>query len=736
MVTPSADHEVPAGGPAAQPADDRIMQSRPELRSELRISLRNQNRRVVAIIEDPVRNRFFQTGNAEYHFLKLLDGTRTVEQALDTLRKKAGRASFDEARAKQACLWLGQMNLLKTLPGQTGTARLCEAARQRHRNRMVGWFNPVCLRMELGNPDRWLAKLLPWTKWLFTWPALFAWLGTGFISTFIVFENSAKFAESASGFLAPDRWFWLLLIWVLLKIIHEAGHGLACKRFGGDVPRCGVLFMLFAPLAWVDVTSSWRMASKWKRIAVAGAGIYVEMFIAFIAVFFWHLSDNPILRDFAYNIMVMAGVSTLLFNANPLIRFDGYYILSDLTGLANLFGKGQKWISGRVFSFVFGTPLARDIFPPNEMRLVALYGIGSLVWRILLLAGLLLAASVMFNGAGLILAAVGAWFWVGQPVWRSLRNLRRSLRSTPVNRKRAATVLGFACALMAGCFLWLQAPAHCRVPAIVQFGEEHILRAAADGFVTEILAEDGAVVSAGSLVCRMSNPDLEQELEELENSLRCSEIRIRMYAQGKDIAKQQSEQTRADSIAKQIVEKKEQLGGMEVRAPIDGVIFARNLGHLRGRYLKQGDAIAVCADPGRKKVLLSIDQQQIDALRAQMSMPVYLLLPGHSEIDIHLQLIQPSATDVPRDLALTAAADGPLAVRPATAGNASDSGYRYLAPRFEAECELPTELAGQIPVGQRGTALVRGRKLSLGGYWVKGIQDWVRQKLTPPPPDA
>ncbi len=722
MVTPSLD--------------DRIMQSRPELRSELRISIRNQNRRVVAIVEDPVRNRFFQTGNAEYHFIKLLDGTRTVQEALDTLRKKAGRGSFDESRARQACLWLGQMNLLKAPPGQTGTARLCEGARLRHRNRMTGRINPVCLKLELGNPDRWLAKLLPWTRWIFSWPALFVWLGTGFIATFLVFENSAKFAGAGSGFLAPDRWIWLMLIWVILKIVHETGHGLACKRFGGEVPRCGVMFILLAPLAWVDVTSSWRMANKWKRIVVAGAGIYVEMFFAFVAVFFWHLHGSPVVRDLAWNVVVMAGISTLLFNANPLIRLDGYFILSDLAGLVNLFGKGQKWIAGRIQSLFLGTPVPRDVCSPGETRLVAIYGISSLIWRILLVASLLLAASAMFKGAGLILATIAAWFWIGQPALRSIHNLRKTLKSQPFSKIRAATATGIAGLLLTGCFLWLQAPAHCRVPAIIQFGDEHILRAAADGFVTKILVEDGAVVSAGSIVCRLSNPDLERELTELENSFRCSEIRVRMHAKNGEIAKEQSEQTLADSLASQISEKKQQLDALEVRAPIDGMIFGRNLNELQGRYLKQGDAIAVCADPGKKKVLLSVDQHQIDALRARISQPVELLLPGLAGFEVYLKLIQPSATDVPRHLALTAAAGGPLAVRPAARGNAGDDGFRFLAPRFEAECNVPEKLASQLPVGQRGTAIVPGRKLSLGGYWIQGIQDWIRQKLTPPSPDA
>ncbi len=729
-------HSGPAPSPVAD--DQQWLTARPALRRELRMSMRKQNRRLVAVIEDPVRGRFFQVGNNEYHFISQLNGMTTIADAIRQVSQRRGIEGFDETMAREICNWLAQMNLLSS--GGRGTSdRLAQAAHGKRAQQLMGWLNPVSFRVELLNPDKWLGRLTPRLGWMFSWPVAIVWSLLGLVSAALIHENYRQFCDSAVGILSPDRWLWLLVIWVLLKIVHETAHGVACKRFGGAVPRAGLLFLLLAPLAFVDVTSSWRMASRWRRMIVAAAGMYIELLVAFIAVLVWATTPDGWTRDLAYNVVVMAGISTILFNANPLIRFDGYYLFSDAVGIVNLYGKGQAWLGDRMRHFIFGFPRDPHVCPPGERRIVALYGICSFVWRILLSASLLLAASTLLGGAGLVLAAMGSFFWVVMPVVQSLRRVRLHAARHSVRPLRLAVVTTATTLLLLASFLWIEAPATTSVPAIVQFRDERVLRAAADGFVSQVAVRDGQSVVAGQLLVQLNNPDLQQELVALQRARDASRVQIRIHRQRREIALQQSEQARLESLERQIQEKQVQLGHMEIRAPVDSVVFARGIENLEGSFVRQGDIILRCAHPDHKQVLVSIDQQQVQSVRSRIREPVRLVFSGCPVMATRLRTIDPRATDIPPDLSLTAVAGGPLRVRSGGQANEQDEenhNYRLLAPRFSGHCDLPPGTARTLAVGQRGTALVYGRTISLGGYVVSGCQQWIRKKLHAANPDG
>ena len=159
-----------------------------------------------------------------------------------------------------------------------------------------------------------------------------------------LFTALANWSELFGGYqvFASGNWIWLLVSWVLLKFVHEFAHGIVCKYFGGQVRETGLIFILFAPLAFVDVTSSWRFANRWKRIAVASAGIFVELLIASACVFALLYTQSAVVKDILTNTILMAGLTTLLFNANPLMRFDGYFVLADLLKIPNLYENGSR----------------------------------------------------------------------------------------------------------------------------------------------------------------------------------------------------------------------------------------------------------------------------------------------------------------------------------------------------------------------------------------------------------
>ncbi|MEM7457494.1 MAG: hypothetical protein AAF456_24385, partial [Planctomycetota bacterium] len=330
-----------------------------KLRPDLHFEYRQQGESQFVVVEDTVRSKFFQIGTSEFKFIASLDGRRSAREIASLIGEKDGTILSDE-QVVAICQWLLNSNLV--FGDQVdNTKRLEIQAAARGRQQLMGYLNPISFKLPLFNPNKVLSRLQPFTGWLFSKWFVVAWLILASVAMRDLWTNWSSVESSSFGILAEGRWLWLLLVWVALKVIHEAAHGLACRKFGGEVPEAGILMLLFTPMAYVNVTSSWRFSQRWQRIAVAGAGMYVELFVAMLALVFWARLDAGILRDISFNIFIMGSVTTILFNANPLMRFDGYYIMSDMLGIPNLYPKGTRGTGEQVKRLLFGTPVSPNI---------------------------------------------------------------------------------------------------------------------------------------------------------------------------------------------------------------------------------------------------------------------------------------------------------------------------------------------------------------------------------------
>ncbi len=318
-----------------------IMSMPIKLREDLGISLQVYRGETCYIIEDPLSSRFYRVGLAEYTLLSLLDGQTTIAEAMGKTAAIMGPHALTEQDAAALCKWLIDSELASTQQSSRA-GRLLEVADRSSRHKMAGRLNPIFQKVPLFNPDPWTARLIPYSSWIFRGPAAVMWFLTVTYGVSCFWSRGDSFNAQSSTILARGNWIWLFVSWLILKLIHESAHALACKRYGGTVREAGVLFILLAPLPYVDVTSAWRFDSKWKRIITSAAGMYAELFIAGWAAIVWSRTDAGLLHQHAQNVMITASVVTVLFNANPLMRFDGYYILVDWLELPNLATHGAN----------------------------------------------------------------------------------------------------------------------------------------------------------------------------------------------------------------------------------------------------------------------------------------------------------------------------------------------------------------------------------------------------------
>jgi len=695
----------------------QLLACRLKLRPELVSDFRDEYDGLFVVIEDPVRNKFYSLGQKEYKFLTTLDGKKTVGDAVGQFADPA----FDQTAALAICNFAINSNLVVN-EEIDNSGRLELQYRSKKRLKAISRLNLISFQVKLFNPSRLLQWLTPKTQWLFSLPFLCVWLLAAMWATSVAWARWDSLCTASIGILSGWRWIWLLVVWAGLKIVHEAAHAVACKRYGGDVPEAGILLLLFTPLAYVDVTSSWRFASRWQRIVVAAAGMYVELFLSFVALLIWSRQPEGLLSDICYNIVVMSSVTTVLFNANPLMRFDGYYMLADALGVNNLYSKGTQSVSDWLCRAFTGVPTTATPLAASERLTVYTYGVLACCWKILVCVGLIIGASVLFQGAGKIIAAIGCLFFFGLPVGARLKRFfSRNSGPTPKLGRLAFSTLALA-VILSGLFTWLRAPAIKSAPAIVQFAEETPIRSATDGFIDQIC------VSSGQVLAVLSNRELEFEILSLEQDVAASRIQERIHQQRGELALVQAEQERLQGYQQQLKELRQQYSGLTIRAPFDGFVFARGLASKPGSFAKLGTTLMTIARKQTKEIVVAVEQQSWESLKGKTGFEMRVAFPSNKLITAEVARIDPKASDKLRLEELSVTAGGPLSVKRVTEPR-EESSTRLLTPHFYVDLELSSEESVRLFAGQRGRAFYRTNDQSMGNYLMVQIDNWVREKI-------
>ena len=711
--------------PPGQSQDsDPWLDARFSLRKDLKFDIRVENHTTVVVIEDPVRSKFFQVGKLEYCFLSEIDGEKTARQIVENW---GGNQPLTIETASVICRWLYQSNLTNA-PDLDNSRRLEQQADAVQKQNLIGMMNPISFKIKLFNPNLLLKAMLPALSWLFSRTFLFVWLSTAGYAGYLMHENWERLSDASMGILSNGRWLWLLVIWIVLKVVHETAHGIACRRYGGDVTECGVLFLLFTPMAFVNVTSSWRFHNRWHRIVVAGAGMYVELFISFLAIIVWSYSETGILADICFNIFIMSSVTTLLFNANPLMRFDGYYMLTDGLGITNLYSKGTRLMSDRIKSWFFGIPTTPNICQANEFALVAVYGTLAFFWKILISFSLVIGASVLFYGAGKALAVLGVGLWFGMPLWKQIAPLVSQNSEVKINSQRVVVNTALIGAFAFCLFFILKGPGTKSAPAIVQFKNETPVRSEADGFVKEILVADGEAVTEGQLLMTLDNPMLALEILELQTQADAAKIEARVHRQNGEISLSQAATETGLGLEKQIREKQKEQQSLEIRAPSDGFVIERNLATRIGSFAKRGDQLLTTAQQRTKEVVVAVDQQDWESLKDHVGTTMRVAVPSLPVFESQITRISPRASDVPSHAAFCASAGGPLPTRISNEQDGEDQ-QRLLTPHFAVDLMVEADTGTRLHSGQRGRAFFSTKKQSLGAYLFLAAEQWLQDKI-------
>jgi putative peptide zinc metalloprotease protein len=683
-------------------------------------------------IEDPLRGKFYRVGVPEYTVLSLLDGRVSIAEAVGVAAVKLGAQALAEHEALALVRWLLDCQLAYPAAANQ-TERLSEAARRNEQRRLLSMLNPLAIQIPLCRPDRLLGVLTQRLEWLFSGWSVAVWIAVVGYAIYLIAAGWDCLGEQTPVILDRDNWLRLAAAWLLLKVLHELAHGVVCKHYGGNVPTAGLTLILLFPLAYVDVTSSWRFRSKWQRIATAAAGMAAELFVAALAIIAWSNTPQGLAHHMALNIAVTAGVSTLLFNGNPLVRFDGYFIASDLLDVPNLYSCGQQYLDNLVQEHLLSRQTPSPSWPAGRKGLIRLYALAALAWRALFYLTLALSLVGRLSHLGVAIAVGLLGFGWGMPLAQMIRRTVQAASGQCINRGRIAATAAAGMAVALTGALLATRPGRVDAPAVVDYASHTVIRAASPGFVREVCVANGQQVRTGQVIVVLQNTELETELADLELALQQSIIRGRIDLQNDELAKQQVEEAQQRALSKKIADLRSRVESLTIRAPSAGRLVARDLDSLPGRYLHEGNEIAVLGQEDAKELVIAVVQDDVHIFDARQrdAGDVQVRTRSGNEFSARLSKVDPRAsTDLPHP-ALAANVGGPLAVKPRSqpekTGETAGTSYEMLAPVFIGKAILSNDQSLEVWSGQVTTVSLHTASDSAGARWHKSLQRWIEK---------
>jgi putative peptide zinc metalloprotease protein len=643
----------------------RVAGLHPRLRGHVRVSRHVYRGQVWYLLQDTSSGRHHRVDESAFHFIGRMNGQRAVDEIWHALLNSLGERAPTQDETVEILCQLSDSGLLQC-EITPDVAELFRRSLARGQKRRMSMLNPLSFRVPLFDPDALLDRLAPLARLLFQPALAVIWgivVAAGLLSVLSNWDAVRSFA--VVHMLTPR---YLLLLWLcypVIKVLHELGHGLAVKAWGGDVREMGLSLLLLVPVPFVDASAASAFPEKHRRVVVGAAGIMVELFLAALAAFAWlHLQDGTV-RDIAFVTMLVGGMSTLLFNGNPLLRFDGYYVLSDLLDVPNLGPRANAYVGYLAQRRLLSVKsVSSPVTGPGEGPVLFGYAVLAYAYRWFIAGLIILWAGHFSLWTGVLAAAVIAATMVFKPLtglWRFLVSAPQIART----RTRSMTVAGGIATAVFILLCVVPFPFVTRAEGVVWLPEQARIRAGTDGFVTEVLAKDGQAVNVGDPILVLADPDLVVERQRLQAAVMGLEVEFtREVARNTARAKSIAEDAAAKKAELAQVEKR--LASLRVASQTQGTLVMPRAQDLPGSFVAKGTVLANVLRPEEISVKAAVAQEDAGLIRSDTREVQVTLadLPG-SNLQGRLTTEVPTATTQLPSAALGDRAGGPFVTDPA-----------------------------------------------------------------------
>jgi putative peptide zinc metalloprotease protein len=616
---------------------------------------------VYYVIKDPLSLTYFRLQPEEAYILQLLDGKRNLQQILDAFNQKYPNCHREPKEVMDFCNQLARSGLMN-IPARNFVQFASQKPKQMNSIFMI-WVKLISkilfFKIPLLDPSPWLGKLVHKIRW--AWNPYFVWTCLAFYAINLTWFFSQWGELSAYmgrvQFFSPQSFLLFAAAQIFIKTCHEFGHATTCRRFGGEVHEMGACFICTIPCGYVDASDGWMMRKKSHKIYTTIAGIFVEFMLASFAAYLWYFASPGLFKELMFRAMLIASFNTVMFNMNPLMKFDGYYVLSDLWEIPNLRTKAITYCSYHLQRCLFGyRNQQQEMMLDGESRqwVFIAYAVAAYLYMSTVIYGLSqifarLLAEYELKEFGLILGIAAQLSFLVSPiikiVYDGLKPGAHIIMEEPIKKRLMKWGIGLAAII--GFFFIL--PVHFNVEAqgIVVPENHQVVTVATPGFLDQIYVKSGEYVEAGQILGRLSNPDIETQLTvaktELENA--------QFFYQQAQFHPETLEETEAllnyESARLAYDHALLQFDQLTLKSPIAGIVWTKDIERLQGHFIPTEGPIFDVAPAGKFRPLIPITEEQVNLLALGGEVDAHLLGSGES-FESHLQAVQFQKT-VPQD---------------------------------------------------------------------------------------
>jgi putative peptide zinc metalloprotease protein len=702
----------------------RVANLKPVLRDTAIISRHVYRGQPWYVLRNSLNGRNHRFNAAAYALIGQMDGQRTVQEIWENADKLPTDAIPNQDEVIRLLGRLHDADLIQSdiLPSTVEVFRQTQGQPSNSWKQRVS--NPFSLRFPLWDPDRLLERWSFLSALMFTRGAFFLWLLVVLSAVVAAIMHWPELSGSlADRLFLPSNLLLLWLIYPLVKILHEFGHAFALKKWGGEVHEMGIMLLALTPIPYVDASASASFPDKQRRIAVAAMGMMVELLLASLALFVWLNVETGLISALAYNVMLIGGISTLLFNGNPLLRYDGYYMLADLIEIPNLGQRSTRYLGYLLQRYLLGIETAESpVSAPGEQGWFLVYGPISFCYRIAVMLGLIWLVSSRFFVVGVLIASWGA---VSLLILPAVRSLTRFLDSPAARSRRFRLVMVGGGAVLGVLLLMfvLPMPLWTTTQGVVWLPEQSTIRAGTDCEVVEVLAPAEQLVAKDAPLLRGVDPFLETEFEVYQ--ARLAELYARYNALPlhervkRKMMLEEIELVRGDQH-----QTEEKLEKLLIRSPALGNFVLIDARNLSGRFVKKGELLGYIVSEHRPVIRAVVSQADIGLVRERVTgVEVRLTEKPAESLKAVIERIVPAADLNLPSAALGTAGGGVVPVDPTDPDR-----LRALESHFQLDLSLP-EKVKDPHIGGRVYVRFEHGSMPLAMQWYRSLRQLFLRKF-------
>ena len=623
---------------SAQSANNQATGILPKARTDLEITEQVYYGNPCYVIKDPTTLRYYRLRPPEYTIFNMLDGKTTIEDVLKTLAERFPDESFDAQAVMSFIVMMRGGNLLIG-SGENTTDFLLKRKKQLTRSLFQKIKTEyMFFKIPLIDPDKLLGKMdrtigrVIFSKGMIIFTILM------FIGAFYLLLSNIDNLGGRQPLLSWSNLLFLFPALFCIKIIHEFGHGLVAKHFGTEVHEMGLLFLVFMPAMYCDVSDAWMINEKHKRVWITAAGIAVEVFLAAMATWLWAMTvPGNVLNQFALNVMLAASINTLMFNGNPLLRYDGYYFVMDMVEIPNMKQKSTQYLMYLGKKYVLGMKnTEKPIDLDNREASIFSYAILSTIYRWFIMFAIIAMVWTFLDPYGWgvvggVLAISSIYASLVLPIFKFFGFLRKQWDSLNVHPVTAGLIVILIVGAIVG-VSWIPLEQSVDTQCIIRPADLTVLYVNRPGFVSFKGSDlpipyDGMPVKAGDVIMRLQDPMLTYGIKDLELQKRQTEIKIKdAVKKGMDVEeKQLMEEYHAVEL--QLERAMSELSRLELRSPIDGVVMLRSplpIDWMDGKFMDVGTELISVGKPDKFEAIAAVKAQDMEFTQVGLNAQIKL----------------------------------------------------------------------------------------------------------------